>query len=396
MSMTDRDYMNRAIELAKKGAGWTNPNPLVGAVIVKDGRIIGEGYHRRYGELHAERNAIASLKESAKGATIYVTLEPCCHYGKTPPCTEAILENEIQRVVIGSRDPNPKVAGKGVKMLRNAGVLVEEDFMREECDRLNPIFFHYITRHIPYVIMKYAMTADGKIATKTGASKWITGEEARMEVQRLRHRCMGIMAGIGTVLSDDPMLNVRISGGRSPVRIICDSHLRIPLDSRICRTAKEYPTIVACAPDIQGEMAGTGNGESKVREESQRKKIRKLEELGIQVLPVADGSGHVDIGELMQILGSRGIDSILLEGGGTLNDSALRTGIVQEIWAFVAPKIFGGGEAKTPVAGVGIEAPEEAAALKLKSVSQIGEDLLMKYEVKVESYRRPDGCLQEL
>ena len=156
--MTDRDYMNRAIELARLGTGGTNPNPLVGAVIVKDGRIIGEGYHRRYGELHAERNAIASLSEPAEGADIYVTLEPCCHYGKTPPCTEAILENGIKRVVIGSRDPNPKVAGKGAKLLREAGVLVEEDFMREECDRLNPIFFHYITRRTPYAIMKYAMT----------------------------------------------------------------------------------------------------------------------------------------------------------------------------------------------------------------------------------------------
>lgn len=253
--MRDQDYMMRAIELAKQGTGWTNPNPLVGAVIVKEGHIIGEGYHRRYGELHAERNAIAALKEPAEGATMYVTLEPCCHYGKTPPCTEAILENGIRRVVIGSADPNPKVAGKGTKMLREAGVLVEEGFMREECDRLNPIFFHYITTRTPYVVMKYAMTADGKIATKTGASKWITGEPARLEVQRLRHRCMGIMAGIGTVLADDPMLNVRIPEGRSPVRIICDSRLRIPADSRICQTAKEYPTIVAYSPDGEGGAA---------------------------------------------------------------------------------------------------------------------------------------------
>ena len=180
--MADRDYMERAIKLAEKGIGWTNPNPLVGAVIVKDGRIIGEGYHARYGELHAERNAIASLTESAEGATIYVTLEPCCHYGKTPPCTEAILEQKIARVVIGSRDPNPKVSGKGAAILRKAGVSVEEDFMREECDRLNPVFFHYITTNTPYVVMKYAMTADGKIATKTGASKCITGPKAREAV----------------------------------------------------------------------------------------------------------------------------------------------------------------------------------------------------------------------
>ncbi len=192
--MTDRDFMMRAIKLAKKGEGWTNPNPMVGAVIVKNGKIIGEGYHEKCGQLHAERNAIASLTESAEGATIYVTLEPCCHYGKTPPCTEAILEQKIARVVIGSRDPNPKVAGKGAEILRRAGLQVQEDFMREECDELNPIFFHYITNKTPYVVMKYAMTADGKIATKTGASKWITGEEARNEVQLMRHKYMGIMA----------------------------------------------------------------------------------------------------------------------------------------------------------------------------------------------------------
>ncbi len=183
--------MLRAIELAKGGLGWTSPNPLVGAVIVKDGRIIGEGYHERCGKLHAERNAIASLTESAEGATLYVTLEPCCHYGKTPPCTEAILEQKIARVVIGSRDPNPLVAGKGAAILRAAGVRVEEDFMREECDALNPVFFHYITKKTPYVVMKYAMTADGKIAALDRRPKWITGESARKKVQELRHQYMG-------------------------------------------------------------------------------------------------------------------------------------------------------------------------------------------------------------
>lgn len=231
--MTDQDYMRQAIMLARKGEGWTSPNPMVGAVIVKNGRIIGEGYHARWGGLHAERNALASLTEPAEGATLYVTLEPCCHYGKTPPCTEALLEHKIARVVIGSRDPDPRVAGKGAQILKAAGVRVEEDFLREECDRLNPVFFHYITEKTPYVVMKYAMTLDGKIATRTGASKWITGEEARTRVQLLRHRYSGIMAGIGTVLADDPLLNVRLEGKKSPTRIICDSHLRIPPESRI-------------------------------------------------------------------------------------------------------------------------------------------------------------------
>ena len=371
MYMTDRDYMLRAIELAKKGRGWTNPNPMVGAVIVKEGRIIGEGYHVRCGELHAERNAIAALTESAEGATIYVTLEPCCHYGKTPPCTEAILEHKIARVVIGSRDPNPKVAGKGARILREAGVLVEEDFMREECDRLNPVFFHYITTKTPYVVMKYAMTADGKIATKTGASKWITGEDARMEVQMMRHCCMGIMAGIGTVLADDPMLNVRLEGKKSPVRIICDSRLRIPLGSRICQTAREYPTIIACA--VEDEEA-----------------IKRLEDLGLQVAVVPDEKGTVDLKKLMRYLGEQGIDSVFLEGGGTLNDSALRAGIVQEIKAFIAPKVFGGQLAKSPVSGEGIDLPAEAVPLQLEKVSQIGEDLLVEYTVK-----KVNVCLQE-
>lgn len=366
MDMTDRDYMSRAIELAKHGIGWTNPNPVVGAVIVKDGRIIGEGYHRRCGEPHAERNAIASLKESAAGASLYVTLEPCCHYGRTPPCTEAILEQGIARVVIGSRDPNPEVAGKGAAVLRKAGIRVEEDFMKEECDRLNSIFFHYITKKTPYVVMKYAMTADGKIATRTGASKWITGEAARAKVQKLRHRCMGIMAGIGTVLADDPMLNVRIEGGKSPIRIICDSDLRIPSDSQICRTAKEFPTIVACAA---------------ARLKGREEEILRLERLGIQVVQTFGGESAVDLKELMGILGNQGIDSILLEGGGTLNDSALQAGIVSEIQAFVAPKIFGGNEAKTPVAGRGVNFPDEAVPLTLEKISQVGEDLLLEYKV---------------
>ena len=243
----EEKYMKRAIALAKEGEGSCHPNPLVGAVLVKDGMIIGEGYHKKCGDLHAERNAILSLNESAEGSTMYVNLEPCCHYGKTPPCTEAIIEDKIARVVIGSRDPNPQVAGKGVRILRDAGIKVTEDFMRDECDEINKIFFHYITRKRPYVIMKYAMTADGKIATKTGASKWITGPESLRRVHELRNACMGIMVGIGTVLADDPMLNCRIEGGKDPVRIICDSKLKIPVDSNIVRTAGEIDTVVVCA-----------------------------------------------------------------------------------------------------------------------------------------------------
>lgn len=360
--LEERKYMERAIELARKGAGWTNPNPMVGAVIVKDGKIIGEGYHEKCGQLHAERNAIAHLTESAEGATIYVTLEPCCHYGKTPPCTEAIIENKMAKVVIGSRDPNPLVAGKGAKILREAGIEVVEDFMREECDEINPIFFHYITKRRPYVVMKYAMTADGKIATRTGASKWITGETSRSLVQIMRHKYMGIMVGIGTVLADNPMLNVRVPGLKSPVRIICDSNLRIPLDSNIVKTAKDIRTIVACANMSEKKFA--------------------LEEAGITVVQCSDENDRIDLKNLMILLGTMGIDSILLEGGGTLNYSALRAGIVNEVQMFIAPKIFGGTDAKSPVEGMGVELPDEASKMRFKTMSNIGEDILIRYIVE--------------
>ena len=381
--MTDQEYMLRAIQLAKKGEGWTNPNPMVGAVIVKDGRIIGEGYHKKCGELHAERNAIASLTESAEGATIYVTLEPCCHYGKTPPCTEAIIEQKIKKVVIGSRDPNPKVAGKGAQILRESGITVVQDFMREECDRLNPVFFHYITTKTPYVVMKYAMTLDGKIATKTGASKWITGEPARQEVQHMRHRYMGIMAGIGTVLADDPMLNVRVEGWKSPVRIVCDSSLRIPLDSQIVRSAKEYRTIVAYA----------GREENEEITEKITEKIERLHAKGVDTVCCPDEKGQIDLKKLMTYLGNEGIDSILLEGGGTLNDSVLRAGIVKEVHCFIAPKLFGGKNSKTPVQGIGIGLPSEALKLKCTDICRIGEDIRIICQVCEKEQEGP--CLQE-
>ena len=374
--MTDQNYMLQAIQLAKQGEGRTNPNPMVGAVIVKNGRIIGKGYHKKCGELHAERNAIASLTESAEGATIYVTLEPCCHYGKTPPCTEAIIEQKIKRVVIGSRDPNPKVSGKGIKMLQEAGIEVIEDFMREECDRLNPVFFHYITTKTPYVVMKYAMTLDGKIATKTGASKWITGEAARAEVQHMRHRYMGIMAGIGTVLADDPMLNVRMEGWKSPIRILCDSGLRIPLDGQIVKSAGKYRTIVAYADSENTEA-----------------KRKRLHEMGVETICCPDKNNQVDLKKLMKYLGEEGIDSILLEGGGTLNDSALRAGIVQEVQAFIAPKLFGGMNSKTPVEGIGVRFPSEAVKLKCTDICQIGEDI--RITCQVCGKEQEESCLQE-
>ena len=225
--MTNQDYMKRALELAKKAMGYTSPNPMVGCVVVKDGRIVTEGYHERCGEYHAERNALTKCSEDLTGATMYVTLEPCCHQGKTPPCTDIILERGIGKVYVGSMDPNPKVAGKGVQILRDHGVEVETGLLEEECLSLNEIFFHYITTKMPYVAMKYAMTLDGKIASFSGDSKWVTGERAREHTHFLRKKYRGILVGIGTVLADDPMLNCRTENGVDPVRIVCDSHLQI-------------------------------------------------------------------------------------------------------------------------------------------------------------------------
>lgn len=359
----ERKYMERAIELAKRARGFTSPNPMVGAVIVKDGKVIGEGYHERCGELHAERNALASLTESAEGATIYVTLEPCCHYGKTPPCTEAIIEHKLAKVVIGSRDPNPLVSGKGAAILRKAGIEVVEDFMREECDAINPIFFHYITTKRPYVAMKYAMTMDGKIATRTGASKWITGEAARNHVQTLRHAYKGIMVGIGTVLADNSMLNCRMQGGIDPVRIVCDTHLRIPMDCQIVQTADTIETILATSTN-------------------EKEKIDQLIKKGVQILQIPEKDGCIDLNFLMQTLGEKGIDSILLEGGGRLNDSFLREKLIQKAYVYLAPKIFGGEDAKTPVEGIGVSLPEQSANFKLQQIQQIEEDILLEYIAK--------------
>lgn len=375
--MAEEQFMKRAIELAKQGAGWTAPNPLVGAVVVKNGRVIGEGYHRKYGELHAERNALAACTEDPAGATLYVTLEPCCHYGKTPPCTEIIIEKKIAKVVIGSRDPNPKVAGKGARILREHGIEVVEDYMREACDALNPVFFHYITTKTPYVVLKFAMTLDGKIATRTGASKWITGEAARNHVHQLRGRYAGILAGIGTVLADDPMLNCRIDGAHQPLRIILDSHLRIPMGSRLVRSAKEYPLLIVCNESTRDREEGTS-------------RIQKLEEAGTKVWTLPEKNGHPDLNVLMQRLGEEKIDSVLIEGGGTVNEAALKAHIVHRVYAYIAPKIFGGEDAKTPVEGSGIRLPQECANLRLAKITVLLNDMLLEYDVEGETECSPE------
>lgn len=360
--MEDTKYMHLALQLAEKGCGFVSPNPMVGAVLVKNGRIIGQGYHEKYGGYHAERNAIESCTESPIGSTLYVTLEPCCHIGKNPPCTDAILKYGIHKVVIGSRDPNPVVAGKGIDLLRKGGIKVVEGVLKPECDRLNEVFFHYIQTGNPFVVMKYAMTMDGKIAAYTGKSKWITGETARQRVHQDRHRYSAVMVGIGTVLADDPLLTCRIENGRNPIRIICDTHLRTPLDSKIVTTAKDVPTIIATACD-------------------DFVKQNPYQDAGCRIMHVSQKDGHLDLGELMKKLGEEKIDSILLEGGSILNWSALQTGIVNKVQAYIAPKILGGMNGKTPVAGMGVESPNDAFFLTNSTVTDLGDDILIESEV---------------
>ena len=360
--MEAEHWMRLALELAERGVGWTSPNPMVGAVIVKDGRVIGQGYHARCGDLHAERNALVNCTESPAGADLYVTLEPCCHQGRQPPCTDAILEAGIRRVFVGSGDPNPLVAGKGLQILREHGVAVETGILEAACTALNRVFFHYIRTKRPYVVMKYAMTMDGKIATRTGASQWITGEGARKRVHADRHRYSAILVGIGTVLADDPLLTCRIPNGRNPLRIVCDTHLRTPLDSQLVRTARKVPTLLVCGTVTDAQRM-------------------LFEDAGCRVWSLPGADGHVDLPALMERLGQEEIDSVLLEGGGTLNWAALDSGVVQLVQAYVAPKLFGGSVAKSPIGGLGVELPAQAVRLSPPTVTRIGNDLLLESEV---------------
>ena len=362
------EYMRRALELARKGEGHTSPNPMVGCVVVKDGRIISEGYHEKYGEFHAERNALTRCTEDTAGADLYVTLEPCCHQGKTPPCTDIIIEKKIARVFVGSMDSNPLVAGKGVQILRDHGIYVETGILDAECRKLNEVFYHYIATKTPFVVMKYAMTLDGKIACATGDSKWVTGEIARTQVHRMRGRYRGIMVGIGTVLADDPMLNCRVEGGVDPVRIICDSTLHIPTESQIVKTALDIETIVACSQEA-------------LESERKQEKIRRLKEAGIQIIGT-EGAHGVNLVELMKKLGGQNIDSILLEGGGTLNASALEDGIVNKVYAYIAGKLIGGMDARSPVEGMGIDRMADAITLQNMEIEKLGDDFCIVGYVK--------------
>lgn len=366
--MNDEAYMRLALQLASKGEGWVSPNPLVGALIVKDGDVIGRGWHETYGQAHAERNALANCSQSAQGATMYVTLEPCVHHGKQPPCTDAIIEAGISRVVIGSHDPNPLVSGKGIQTLQEHGIEVTQGVCEAECDTSNEVFLHYIRTQRPFVVMKYAMTLDGKIATHTGASRWVTGEVAREHVHTQRHRYSAIMAGVGTILTDDPLLTCRLPESTQPVRIVCDTHLRTPVTSRIVATAQQYPTILlTCCTDAD--------------------KHATYKDAGCRILVAEEKNGRVDLDDAMRLLGQENIDSILLEGGGTLNWSALESGIVHKVQAYIAPKLFGGQDAKTPIEGLGISTPAQSPRLHSMTVTPLGEDFLIEGEVESNVHR---------
>lgn len=354
-------YMKLALELAKKGGGMVNPNPQVGAIIVKNDKIIGEGYHEQYGQAHAERSALSSCIESPQGADMYVTLEPCAHQGRQPPCFKAIIDNKIKRVIIGSLDPNPLVSGKGLSQLKKAGIEVIGPVLEKECKEINQIFYHFITHQTPFVMMKYAMTLDGKISTVAGKSKWITGEKAREKVHMDRARFMGIMVGVGTVIADNPKLTNRGTSLKNPIRIICDTGLRTPIESEVVATAHEFQTIIATSvKDLKAHQPYISKG--------------------CKIITVSKKKGRLNLKELMKKLGDELIDSIILEGGASLNASALEEGIVHKIQAYIAPKIFGGSTAKTPVGGEGITFPEQATQFKITSITQFGEDILLESE----------------
>lgn len=351
--------MELAIELAKRGEGKVNPNPMVGAVIVKDGIIIGEGYHEKYGEGHAEVNAFESLKEDPSGATMYVTLEPCSHYGKTPPCVDKIIQSKIKRVVIGMIDPNPLVAGNGVDKLKRAGIEVKVGVLEDKCKKLNEIFIKYILTKKPYVVLKTAMSLDGKIATKNGESKWISSEKSRLQVHKLRNKFSAIMVGVNTVIKDNPELTCRIKNGNDPIRIILDSTLRIPINSKVLQN-KDNKTIIAT---------------------TKRANINSMQELlkkNIKVIIIEEKKGQVDLNPLIKKLGELGIDSILLEGGSTLNYSALEENIVDKVMIYIAPKIIGGESSKTPVGGRGIDKLKDAFKLKNIAINILDEDILVE------------------
>jgi len=360
--MPDEDYMKRALYLARSGLGKTTPNPMVGAVIVKSDRVIGEGYYRHLGGEHAEVNAIEKASEDIDGANIYVTLEPCCHHGQTPPCTDAIIAGKISRVVIGMLDPDKRVSGRSVEILREHGIECTVGVLEEECRSLNETYIKHRSTGLPFVTIKFAQTLDGRIASSTGHSRWISSPASRKMAHRLRARNDAILAGVGNILADNPELTTRLVRGRNPIRVILDSKLRIPLEAKVLANQESARTLLAVTPAAAKE------------------KLAALRKSGIEVLTVPpDASGRVDIRQLLKILGERNVSSILVEGGGEIITSFLRLGLADRLVAFIAPKILGRG-----IDSVGeLEIKDVTGALKLhiEKVYRSAEDVVIEARV---------------
>lgn len=358
-------YMQRALDLAALALGKTSPNPVVGAVIVKNNAIIGEGYHQKAGTPHAEVHALRQAGEKADGATIYVSLEPCSHYGSTPPCADALIKAGIKKAVIATLDPNPLVAGQGMSKLLAAGIEVEAGIMEREALKLNAAFFKYIKTLRPLVAIKTAMTLDGKIASSSGDSRWITGSDAREYVHHLRGIHDAIMVGIGTVLKDDPLLNVRLAGSdyNDPLRVIIDSHLETPLYSQIVTTSSQQRSIIFCAQDADYTRQN------------------RLEQAGCEVRRINSTDGLLALDEVLDILGSMKICSLLVEGGGNINGALVQQGLADKIYWFIAPKIIGGKDALTPVEGSGFDFMKDARELDNMEITRFERDLLITGDI---------------
>lgn len=360
------DYMQHALSLARLALGHTSPNPAVGAVVVKDEVVVGEGYTQPPGMDHAEVMALHQAGEKARGATMYVSLEPCCHYGRTPPCTRAIIDAGIAEVHFSMIDPNPVVNGKGIAEMEAAGIKTFFDKC-DEVEEINEAYAKFITGGVPFVTAKFAMSLDGKIATKNGDSKWISNDESRRHVHCLRHMVDAIMVGVNTVITDDPRLTARAgkNGGRvdkQPLRVIVDSRARTPLDAQVLKMPGK--TLIA------------------VVEGAELAKTRALADAGAEVLSLPSREGRVDLVELLAVLGRREVTSLLVEGGATLLGSLFDQGLVDKLLAFVAPIIIGGGEAKSPVGGEGVEEIDKAVALGRIGVERFGDDMLIKGYVR--------------
>ena len=354
----DESYMHEALRIAEYARGHTSPNPLVGAVIVRDGTIVASGWHRAAGEPHAEIHALRMAGELARGATLYVTLEPCAHHGRTGPCAEAVIAAGLARVVIALSDPNPLVAGRGIHLLTAAGIEVTTGICEDEARRQNEIFLKWVTTKRPFVTLKTAMTLDGKIASHTGASQWITGAAARARVHAYRNEYDAILVGIGTVLADDPSLTTRLEHGtgKNPLRIVLDSEARTPLDAKLVADGAA-PTIIV------------------VSERADHRRVNLLRACGTEVVTL--GAQRVDIAALLDYLGARDITSLFVEGGAAVNWSLLAGGSVDKVHAFIAPMLMGGETAKTPIGGTGFDSPQTALRLRDVTVEQLGADILV-------------------